>query len=813
MKLIIQALFVTFATLLNAQEDLNLELLAHIPIDEAGNDVWGYVDTNGVEYAVFGSRTHTRIYSLEDPRAPQEVAKIKGASSSWRDMKSYKNYIYVTTDDFNAGAGEEPDGLTIIDMTHAPDSITFKRWQPDIAIEGGFGRLGECHNLYIDTVQGYCYLAGCQGIGRAGVLILDIHTDPLEPKLVGFTNDNYTHDVFVLDDRMYNSDILAGFLSIYDVSDKSNPQLLSTTNTTTFFTHNAWASSDNKYVFTTDEKPNGKLDAYDVSDPTDVKRLDFFVPVDRYSERALPHNTHFLDGFLITSWYTEGVVVTDGNRPENMIKVAQYDTYKDEASLPEGSTWFRGLWGAYPYLPSGLLLGSDINSGLYVWQPFHTVNGDTIKGYQRASYLEGKITDAYSGEGLEGATVTILSDDANMGASNVAGGYKTGQATPGTFKVVYAHPNYENDTLDITLVSGEVVIQDVALSSNVVTFNTRYDNDPLDGVQISAINRSTGFEVSFETDEQGEKKASLKAGDVVDIYAGKWGYKGVGLDSVVVTADQVIDLDLEKGYEDDFFADLGWTVTSTATTGAWELGVPEATMFSGVPGQLGADVEGDLGVSCYATGLTGTTAGSNDIDGGSTTLTSPAMDFSEYKMAEINYSLFFANGGGADGNAPDDSLFVRLSNGIDEIILPGLDTSVFDWTSMSVMVTDETIAFTDSMTLIFVAGDWGEGHIAEGMVDQLSVVLSGSTSTPEEHLSMEVLLSPNPIVDRLTIKSESSNIRKVSIYGMDGKSLSKHEFDARTVEIDTNHLNGGQMYLVHVVNTQGQTYITKVVKL
>lgn len=39
-----------------SQPNLNLELLANVQVGEAGNDIWGYVDDNGTEYAIMGDR-------------------------------------------------------------------------------------------------------------------------------------------------------------------------------------------------------------------------------------------------------------------------------------------------------------------------------------------------------------------------------------------------------------------------------------------------------------------------------------------------------------------------------------------------------------------------------------------------------------------------------------------------------------------------------------------------------------------------------------------------------------------------------------
>ena len=79
-------------------------------------------------------------------------------------------------------------------------------------------------------------------------------------------------------------------------------------------------------------------------------------------------------------------------------------------------------------------------------------------------------------------------------------------------------------------------------------------------------------------------------------------------------------------FEDNFETDKGWVRNAggadTATTGVWERGDPEATSSSG-PKQLGTATSG---VNDLVTGrLAGGSAGANDIDGGATSIQSPAI--------------------------------------------------------------------------------------------------------------------------------------------------------------------------------------------
>jgi len=152
----------------------NIELLSNTPFlpGENGNDCWGYVDADGTEYAIIGSTLATYIYSLEDPSAPILRERIPGVSSTWRDIKDHNEYLYVTAD-------RGDDGVLVINMSSAPDTITFSFFRPTITVEGQTGTVGRSHNVYI-TDEGYMVLAG-SNFYSGTPLFFDLNVDPEDP--------------------------------------------------------------------------------------------------------------------------------------------------------------------------------------------------------------------------------------------------------------------------------------------------------------------------------------------------------------------------------------------------------------------------------------------------------------------------------------------------------------------------------------------------------------------------------------------------------------------------------------------------------
>ncbi|MEM6772515.1 MAG: choice-of-anchor B family protein, partial [Bacteroidota bacterium] len=360
------------ATSFTAFGQLNATLRSNFDYTDGVNDIWGYVAPDGPEYAIVGLETGVSFVSLADPDNPFEVTRINGDFSQWRDMKTYGEYAYSVAD-------EGTEGITAFDLSDLPNDVTFNRTTYQVP---GFERVfARAHNIYIDEEKGIAYTAGgTRNVNDGGILMFDLNQDPMSPVLIGVGPSVYSHDVFTKGDTMYCSQIFRGNLAVYDISDYDNIVELGATFTPLTFTHNAWTTDDAQTIFTTDERRNAPVAAYDLSDKNDIKLLDEFRPLATINTGVIPHNVHVINDFLSISYYSDGLVVADASKPDNIIEVANWDTYLGDPNVEQG---FVGAWGAMPFLPSGLTLVSDRQTGLYVVD----IN------YVRAARLEGVITD------------------------------------------------------------------------------------------------------------------------------------------------------------------------------------------------------------------------------------------------------------------------------------------------------------------------------------------------------------------------------------------------------------------------------------
>jgi len=421
---------------LSAQK--NLSLRANLKYNTKGSAIWGYTAPDNREYALMGLYTGLSIVDVTNPDNPVEVFNVLCPESNWREMKTLNQHAYITN--------ESDSGLLIIDLTLLPDSITTKYWRADSSM------LETAHTIFIDE-NGIMYLNGfnkadnTRPVEQRGVLIADLNTDPMNPVQLGVYDDAYVHDCFVRGDTLWTSEIYNGWFAAINITDKANPVILNTNETPNRFTHNTWLSDDGNYLFTTDEISGANITSYDVSDLSNIKELDRYRS--SYSSGIIPHNTHVLNNYIVNSCYKDGVTIVDVTRPDNMVEVGRFDT---SPFLSEDG--FAGCWGVYPYFPSGTIIASDMEEGLFVLTP----------EYNRASYLEGKVTLQSNGAALQNVRVELIGHDW-FEFTDIAGNYKTGIADSGTYDVRMFMSGCDTKIIqDVVLTPGNVTTLNVVMN-------------------------------------------------------------------------------------------------------------------------------------------------------------------------------------------------------------------------------------------------------------------------------------------------------------------------------------------------------------
>ena len=707
MRIITLALMMPLIAL--GQTNFNLGLIGSYewPLTE-GSDIWGWVDpSTGSEYALVGLNDGFSCVDVSNPSNPVEKFYIPDINSTWRDIKTWGNYAYITT--------EADAGLLIVDLSDMTGATYWHVSNFSHPSSGNSVEFTSAHNLFIDE-NGICYIFGAKSVNGGnpsdGAIFLDVDANPTNPHYLGEWDDEYIHDGMVRGDTMYSGCINVGELFIVDVSDKNNPNTLGTHSTPNAFSHNAWVSDDGDFVFTTDEKSDAFLASYDITDCSNIQEVDRIQS--NPGSLSMPHNVHVDGNFLITSYYRDGTIVHDITQPNNMIQVAYYDSYSGYGG---GS---NGCWGTYPYLPSGNIISSEIDGSsnqtakLMIYE----------RGFTQACYLEGNVTDALSGNSLSGASVEILNTTlANTTSSNLLGDYISGTANAATYDVVFSKTGYLADTLSTSLINGVITILDAAIQP-LVPFNAGGMVVDVSGNGITStevVIFNSDFTFNTTTDANGNYTINNMYEGNYEVIAGKWGYI-TSCNNEYIIPSIINTITLEQGYYDDFTFDFGWNVTGNASAGLWERGKPQGTSYQGDEFNPEEDVNGDCFDFAYVTGNDGGSVGDDDVDNGNTVLISPIFDATTNSANYIEYFKWFALGGGSGQS--NDELSISINNGISTAILETMNinsTSLNSW-SYSIFEISQYITPTATMKLIIETADSAGGHLIEAAFDKFSLI-------------------------------------------------------------------------------------------
>lgn len=495
-------------------------------------NVWGYA-ANGREYALLGAAQGMIIIDVTNPDQPQQIVQIPGPNNLWKEIKTYQHYAYIVS--------EGGMGVQIVDLSNLPSpNLSSKFYQGDGAI---LNQLTTIHALHIDTTKGFLYAWGGSLFG-GGAKIINLNPDPYNPTYVGkYDLLGYIHDGFVDNDTMYAGHIYAGYFSIVSMTDKANPELLNTQSTPDLFTHNTWLSDDRRTLFTTDERSNSFLAAYDVSDPENIRFLDKIQS--NPGSNSIVHNTYYKNGYAVSSWYKDGYTIVDASRPDNLIQVGNYDTYSGAGN------GFDGCWGVYPYLPSGTVVLSNIKAA-------GTNDGEVVfvtPTYQRACYLEGVVQDAATNLPILNAQVQVLNSSILLN-TDANGVFKGGQLAPGVFTVEVTMAGYQPYITDIELQQGVLTELKVALyplgslkvSGKVVRVT---DQTPVAGATVWMYGDYESW--NNTTDAQGNFSFLGVSPGAFNITAAEPAAGLTILNNQKLTRDTTITLSLYKNYRRDAY--------------------------------------------------------------------------------------------------------------------------------------------------------------------------------------------------------------------------------------------------------------------
>lgn len=362
--LLLASLAASLAYADNEYDSSKVKLIAHFDLAQlgakSGNTCWGYVSKAGREYALMGCSNSTAFIEVTDPYKAKIVAKIPHSEGLWSDIKVYKDTVYVSTE--NSGSG-----IQVIDVSKIDTGV--------VTLIQTIKEPGRSHTIAVDPDGPYLYTCGSnEGVGKGATTCFSIK-DPNNPVRFGAPTMTpvYQHESQVVtykSGKYKGKTIMFGGgegrgLEIWDLTDKDKPSLVKrVAYPFVGYCHQGWLSSDRKYFYVNDEfdeSTNAIATRTLVFDVSDLEKADL-VSTYTTNKASIDHNLYTRNDFVFHANYTSGLWIFNANETPLTPKLCGFfDTYPQD-----DKAHFDGAWSNYPLLPSGIVLISDINSGLFI---------------------------------------------------------------------------------------------------------------------------------------------------------------------------------------------------------------------------------------------------------------------------------------------------------------------------------------------------------------------------------------------------------------------------------------------------------------
>ncbi len=715
----------------------NVTLLAHLDAYAAYSACCRYVHSDGREYAILGTDAGTSIVNITPPTAAHEVAFIPGLPSVWREMKQYRNHVYISTE---AAEG----GIQIVRMTDPENPVLVGTYTTN------FNR---AHSVTVDTTRALLILNGTRLDGvPTGMRILSL-TNPESPVEVGVYAVDYVHDSWVRNDTLYASCISSATMRIFDFSDPTGPLDIVAWNYPNGRTHSAETSQDGRYLYVCDEQNYGTMKVFDLQDI-------FFHPMIHeitVNPLAIVHNVHVKRDTAFVAYYTEGVRLFDLTDPSLPAEYGYYDTYGGF------SGGFHGVWDV-AHFPSGTFVVSDIESGLYVFRA--TPNYGTVKV---------RVRDGSSAP-LSGVDVLAMGESDStrtqgLGAARLA-------LSPGMHTLKIRKFGYQTAVAPVVTALGghDSITVTLAPAQTGTISGTVQRNSDSAGLPDATIAQH-GSSLTATTGALGTYTLSGVPAETYELKCDRPGYVPQGR-IVTVGPGAAMDEDwrlLRTAWYDSCDTDKGWSLSApgdNAIGGLWLRAKPVGTSANPAapfprqpeqrapqhpepdeggftnsgPVQPGDDHSPGSGF-CFVTGngAPGGGIGDADVDGGRTTLTTPPLNMTGMTEPTIGFQRWwYMNTPGE----PDSFLVDISADGVNWVRMLALKESHPEWHPELLRVKDYIVP-SATVRVRFIAQDEGLGTVVEGAIDDFEfhdavLVPTPVVGDPAPVVPPAVLATPRP---------------------------------------------------------------------
>lgn len=320
---------------------------------------WGwYQPDKKKEYAIACSHRGTYWIDITVPSTPTLCAYRAGKKSgcTWREAKSYKNYLYVISDDWGTNS------FQIFDMQYLPDSVH--------KVYDSTGLFRQGHTLWVDGDR--LYVASVSTANTYSSMCVYSLANPEKPVKLRSLEDDYgfistVHDMFVRNDTVYASCAYQG-LHVFHFNGSTFSILGSLTSyTASGYNHSSALTPDGKTLVFADEVPSGL--PFKVADVTNLSNIQVLATANQF-QKTTPHNPFVPNNALcFLSSYQDGLQLYDISNPSTPLLAGYFDTYPQgggNINTYLSKNTYHGQWGCYPFFPSGNVFALDRFNGAFI---------------------------------------------------------------------------------------------------------------------------------------------------------------------------------------------------------------------------------------------------------------------------------------------------------------------------------------------------------------------------------------------------------------------------------------------------------------
>lgn len=334
---------------------------------------WGWYQAEKArEYAIVGASNGTYFIDITNPVSPSVSAFVAGKEkNNWREIKTYQNYCYVVSDD------SPPNTFQIIDMSALPATVT--------VVHDGVTYFERGHTIFIEGNK--MYVGGTSYANWGGFSSMNVYSlaTPTAPVLLRRLDQDFpfisgVHDMYVRNDTIFAS---CGSQGLYVLKFIPGSNTFSVLGSYTNYAvnqanHSSYLTENGRHLIFTDEKPSAPIRLINVQNLDNIQPGKSFIP---YSTTT-PHNPYIIgNSWAVVACYQDGLNIYNISDPEKPELCGSFDTYPQGGANVSNyfDDTFLGTWGAYPFLPSGVIIASDVQNGLFILDASAAFNINGIK--------------------------------------------------------------------------------------------------------------------------------------------------------------------------------------------------------------------------------------------------------------------------------------------------------------------------------------------------------------------------------------------------------------------------------------------------